>query len=143
MRKTSVGYLFIGAFIFVALAVIVAGFLFIGAPSEQRQIALDKKRSGDLVRIEIHIGIYSTKHSGNLPSSLADIPNRSRLRLEDPVSGEPYTYRVTGEGAYQLCAMFARRNDDGRKQYPVGQFERHEQGVHCFDLKVEPQRTMF
>ena len=132
MNKTSFGYLMIAAFVCVALAAVVGGIALTGLPAEQRLIALDKKRVGDLRWLELAVRRYQTRN-GVLPASLAVISAERVAHLSDPVTEEPYTYRVTGERSFQLCAIFARRNDK-TSRYP---FKAHEQGFHCFDHEIE------
>lgn len=72
MSKTSFGYLIIAAFVCVALAAVVGGIALTGLPAEQRLIALDKKRVGDLRWLELAVRRYQTRN-GVLPASLAVI----------------------------------------------------------------------
>ena len=52
MSKTSFGYLIIAAFVCVALAAVVGGIALTGLPTEQRLIALDKKKGQSLTPAE-------------------------------------------------------------------------------------------
>ena len=134
MAKYPIGYLVIAAFVCVALASIIGGVALIGTPAEQRLIALDKKRVGDLRRLDNAVRSYH-RRNGNLPESLAAISADWVAHIADPVTRETYTYRVTGERSYQICAVFARADDE-----PVPyRFKAHAKGFHCFDQKVEPK----
>ena len=136
MRKTSVGYLIIAAFGCVALASIIGGVALVGTPAEQRLIALDKKRVGDLNRLGNAVRRYQTRN-GDLPENLAEISAEWVAHIGDPVTGEPYTYRVTGERTFQLCAVFARRLGEPVSRYSHLVFRAHEQGFHCFEQVIE------
>ena len=136
MSKTSFGLLIIAAFGCVALASIVGGIVLVGSPGEQRLIALDKKRVGDLRWLELAVRRYQTRN-GALPASLAVISADQVTHINDPVTGEPYTYRVTGEQSFQVCAVFDRRNDEAQKRHPQIRFNAHEKGFHCFDHAIE------
>ncbi len=136
MRKVSVGHILIAAFCCIALAAVVGGIVIIGTPAEQRLIALDKKRVQDLDRLGRQIRRYQTSN-GTLPERLADISVEWVAHTSDPVSGEPYTYRTTGERSFQLCAVFARRLDEPVARYSHLLFQVHEQGFHCFDQIIE------
>ena len=132
MSKTSFGFFIIAAFGCVALASIVGGIALTGSPGEQRLIALDKKRVSHLHQLNNAVRRYQTRN-GDLPESLAVISAERVVHLSDPVSGDPYTYRVSGERSFQVCAIFARRNDEPFR-YP---FKAHEKGFHCFDHVIE------
>jgi len=136
MRKVSVGHILIAAFSCVVLATIIGGIVIIGTPAEQRLIALDKKRVSDLNQIARKVRDHQAKN-GILPASLSDIPNEWVSHAADPETGEPYTYRVTGERSFQLCAVFARKDNEHRKQPTYLRFKTHGQGFHCFDRKIE------
>jgi hypothetical protein len=52
-----------------------------------------------------------------------------RPRITDPESGAPYTYQVTGESTFKVCATFAQARD--RASDPAWN---HPAGRHCFDF---------
>ncbi len=136
MGKVSIGYLIIAAFGCVALASIIGGVVLIGTPAEQRLVALDKKRVGDLNRLGNAVRRYQTRN-GDLPESLAVISDEWVAHISDPVTGDPYTYRVTGERSFQLCGVFAQNADTSQKRVSYGRFKAHGQGLYCFDQIVE------
>ena len=135
-RKVSVGHILIAVFSCVVLATIIGGVAIIGTPAEQRLIALDKIRVQDLDRLGREIRRYQTRNGG-LPESLADISVEWIAYKSDPVTGEPYTYRVTGERSFQLCAVFARRLDKPVRRNSHLLYQVHEEGFHCFDRNIE------
>lgn len=138
MSNVSIGYILVAAFVCVALASIIGGVVLVGTPAEQRLKALDNKRVHHLNLIARKVRDHQTKH-GRLPESLADISDEWVSQVADPETGEPYTYRVTGERSFQLCAVFVRKDNKPRKPVTYFRFKMHEQGLHCFDRKVVPR----
>jgi len=117
------------------LAAIVTGIIVLGPPSEERARRLDAKRVADLEQLTRQIEYYR-QQKGRLPSSLDDLASLPNFRVEqrDPVSGQPYGFRVTDAAAYELCATFDR---DSKDQSTQGrEFWAHAPGTHCFTFKV-------
>ncbi|PZO58038.1 MAG: hypothetical protein DCF15_05930 [Phormidesmis priestleyi] len=121
------------------LIAIVAGFLLLGSPGQQRLLSLDSERVNDLSQIASNL-VYTVENPGNttpapqLPESLpASIANRDDLR--DPLTKEPYEYRRLSDSAYELCATFAT---DSTQQDKTSQFIDtqwpHPVGRHCFEI---------
>jgi hypothetical protein len=98
----------IAAIIFVAI-VIVASFRVMGTPGEQRLRRLDERRTDDLNRVSEAIQLYWTRHQ-RLPASLDEVERdqNADVARRDPVTQQPYEYRVDGAKAYSLCAQFDR-----------------------------------
>ncbi len=138
MKLPGGGALAITASLVVAAA-IVAGFVLLGSPSEQRAIQLDLRRVSDLNRLENLVQTYfgMTQH---LPVSLDELVRefaaQGAERL-DPVTGEPYGYRVVDGKHYELCATF----DRPALEAPYVNEWLHRAGRRCFIRQVhEPQR---
>ena len=110
MQKVTVGRVLIAVFGCIALAAIVGGIAIIGTPAERRLIELDKKRVEDLNQLRRAVRGYHDRNSV-LPKSLADISSEWVAYTCDPVTDEPYAYRVTGDRSFQLCGVFARKRD--------------------------------
>lgn len=113
--------------------VVIAGFLLIGTPTEQRLERLDDRRLHHLQELAHAVDGYWEDHA-SLPATLADLVDGRRLsRLPlDPVSGEPYDYETTTEEAYRLCAGFDRATEETRPQT----FWSHQAGRECYDFDV-------
>jgi len=114
----------------VTLAVI-AGMVFMGSPAEQRTLRFDERRVGDLRQLSNAVQNHWRRRN-ELPARADDIVDgqmMTRLPL-DPTSGQPYDYRVTEPGKFELCATFSRRSraEDSRD------FWFHEAGRHCFSF---------
>lgn len=98
-------------------------------------VALDLKRVGDLNRIGGEVRNYWHR-TERLPATLSDMSKEWVAELADPVTGQPYSYKVTGERSFQLCAVFARKDGEPRKNVTYYRFKTHEKGFHCFDQTV-------
>ena len=122
------------------LGAIVAAFLVIESPVEQRIRRLDDARERHLDEISKAIDRYWNTHA-LLPDSLENLQPDSEayLQVHDPVTEEPYGYRTNGSMTYELCAVFQQEtlNDlDGSEK----RFWKHKLGSHCFALSVEVKR---
>src|SRR5215472_10285334 len=86
-----------------------AGFLVIGSPAEQRLRRLDERRTEDLQTLSNAVGLYWSRHQ-HLPSSLEEVERDQgeNATRRDPVTKEPYEYRIDAPKAYSLCARFDR-----------------------------------
>jgi type II secretory pathway pseudopilin PulG len=100
----------LAALIVVAIA-IVAAFRVMGSPAEQRLRRLDERRVEDLNRLSDAIQLYDSRHQ-RLPASLEEIERDqgTDAARRDPVTQQPYEYRVDGPKAYSLCAHFDRES---------------------------------
>lgn len=103
----------LAALMVVTTAAVVAGLAVLGSPATQRELRLDDRRVEDLVEIEHAVGSYRLKHK-SLPNSLralfAEMPWTTMAA--DPVTAEPYEYRVLDQNHYELCATFQRASDE-------------------------------
>ena len=137
-------FIFVG---FVALAVVVVvifGLVSAGSPAAERVRRGDEQRVSELQQISYAIDSYWAQN-GTLPTSLEDLaksPDAYVTSIADPRSGEPYMYRPSEMGAYQLCATFegATPTDASRPVPPPETFWNHDIGEVCFDLtaRTEP-----
>ena len=137
MRANQTGPLLIAAFAIAVALAIGAGFIFVGTPADQRAIALDNKRLAALNQIGREVQLYYSMH-GSLPADLEGISKEWATNAADPQSGEPYTYRVTGERSFELCAVFAREDKTPRRHISRTRFRNHSAGFDCFEHTVPP-----
>lgn len=132
------GVLAVPAGIAVVL-VAVLGLWMSGTPGDARSEALDMRRAEDLAQIHHAVEAFVTRF-GTLPEDLETLrradPAAAVAELRDPVSGEPYAYRVTGERTYELCATFDRASERSRPRFPAQDFWSHPAGPHCFVITV-------
>lgn len=126
------------ASVVVAVA-LVAAFLVMGSPAEQRATQLDARRVQDLQRLVNGIEAHARVHDA-LPPALATLSAQpgSRWPATDPATGDPYGYQTTGPRSYRLCAVFetdtARAKGDAAP--PGGDEWSHAIGRRCFDRKL-------
>ena len=118
----------------VVAAAVVAGLVVTGSPSEQRLLRLDDQRVNDLQQLS-RTAEFRWNEAQRLPASAADLVDGNYLsRLPvDPVTGEPYGYRVTGVRAFEVCATFDRRS----RETAAASFWFHEAGDRCFSFELE------
>lgn len=134
-----------------AILVVIAGLIMLGSPSRARERRLDELRVDDLARLSVAIDQYWAKHAA-LPDSLDSLVTAHQLDRvpKDPVTKSPYTYLVSGQRSYRLCATFLHPTDTGevamRENHVVYDSEgstvfardahswRHGAGESCFDL---------
>jgi Domain of unknown function (DUF5671) len=114
-----------------ALAVTIAvvlGFLYLGAPSTQRNLRADGKRVQDLYQLTMKIdGLWAKDHK--LPEHLDEVPDSV---YADPVSRAAYEYHAKDGSRYELCATFelpSRQTDS-----PNSRAWNHPAGRHCFSI---------
>jgi hypothetical protein len=119
------------AMIVLVLGAVGAGFYVLGSPSEQRLLRLDERRVEDLNGIRAGVNAY-WRANQRLPDSLDDARQGTAL-YRDPVSGEPYEYRVLDERSYELCATFERAFTPEEPGLAV-RFWPHPAGRHCYRL---------
>jgi len=129
--------MFAGAATVLVLAATVAGLAVIGPPWKARELRLDQQRVRDLQGISAAVEQHAAAFH-ELPTTFEDLerpPRRYRVKTEDPVSGEPYEYRVTGPAAYELCARFDAASEPDA---PIRSGWEHPAGRHCYELVVPP-----
>ncbi|MCE9644246.1 DUF5671 domain-containing protein [Candidatus Parcubacteria bacterium] len=128
------------------LGSVLAGFMVIGTPATQRSYRYDEQRLSDLQQIQGQIVSYWQAKEAlpldlaqmNDPLAYYNIPN-------DPKTGTPYEYKVTGTRAFELCANFelAPRGVNPSYAKPImsGANDNWEytQGRYCFVRTIDPQ----
>ncbi|MBF2079015.1 MAG: hypothetical protein IGR76_10970 [Synechococcales cyanobacterium T60_A2020_003] len=121
---------------------VVAGFILLGSPIQQRRIRSDQQRLQNLYAISEDICAQAMRSQDlrepvTLPSTLSDI-----LQTTDPISGEPYVYRPTEGTEYELCATFETDSSIRPLQknpMPEQEFWKHPEGNHCFQFDALKQ----
>jgi hypothetical protein len=106
--KPTIRQILFGVVILVVAITIYEGFLAIGSPQAARGLLLDNQRRGDLITISANVDIYWNLKN-RLPDSLQQLQSireSSITTITDPVSKQPYEYRVLTSPAYELCATF-------------------------------------
>lgn len=137
---------------FAALAVltIIAGFFIVGTPHQARLARFDVRRASDLRSIQNDVVDYWRKKEV-LPASLAALsdPLSGYKVPKDPATGASYEY-IVGQGlSFQLCATFARANENPTPSYFAGQrisgdrlksSWAHPAGHYCFNRTIDRER---
>jgi hypothetical protein len=98
-----------GVALVVVAAAITGGLWLIGSPAEARLERLDERRVEDLRRLSTLVDAYWRSHR-RLPGSIAEVRSEPGVAGRDPVTGQPYEFRATGERQYELCAFFDRKS---------------------------------
>src|SRR3989344_1090537 len=110
-REQGLARIIAGIVSLAVLASIVAGFFIMGSPMKQRLLRFDQEKINNLQNIQWQVvNLWQLKRT--LPKTLAD--------LEDPISGfvvpidsqtgEPYSYRITDNLSFELCAVFNEKS---------------------------------
>jgi hypothetical protein len=131
---------------------IVAGFLIIGSPQNQRALRLDDRRVQDLQTLQWQVVNYYQQKE-KLPANLAELrdPISYAQVPVDPETKQEYSYTLKGPLTFELCAEFAtagaprRYGRDGSMASPVapgGLSENweHNAGRECFERTIDPER---
>ena len=129
--------IFVAVVVIIVVAVVVGGLILLGSPAQERMRRIDAQRVADLSAVASAVDLYWTRHK-SLPASLEDL-SRERsgsVRLLDPDTKQPYSYRRIGDNSYELCADFARDSTDQSDALHKN-FWAHGQGRQCFNLKVQ------
>ena len=135
-RQMPGRWLAIAASVVVAATLVVA-VLSMGAPSQQREARLDARRVQDLQEIERAVQVYFEAHNA-LPESIATAESQPgwSLATVDPTDGTPYSYVITGERSYKLCASFTTDTAQSGERPWTPDGWNHGVGEQCFGRKV-------
>lgn len=134
----------------VVVGTVIAGFVLVGSPKEERLRQFDLRRVGDLQSIQWEIVNYRSA-KGALPASLADLKDdiRGFVPPQDPATGEAYGYEAKGELSFELCATFDRAREEAvtapKPVMPVGAGVEgdswsHAAGTQCFERTIDDER---
>ena len=125
----------VGVLVIAVALVVITGIMIIGSPSEERTRRMDSRRVDHLQRISSAINVYYRRHQ-QVPASLEELAKEPGLGSveRDPVTNEPYSYRVFNAMSYELCAAFDRETSDGRR----ADFWAHGAGRQCFAINIKP-----
>jgi len=136
----------------VVITTIVSGFFLIGSPATQRQKRFDDQRVSHLQEITNAV-VRHWQHKQELPLTLTGLDDSiSGFHAPvDPETESPYTYKVTGDLSFELCATFnTERTYDEYTPYPAQQrliepypthlkgTWTHTPGENCFERAIDP-----
>ena len=137
------------AFGLFALATIIAGFFIVGTPYQARLMRFDEQRVSDLQTIQYQVVNY-WQSKEKLPTSLTALedPISGYAAPTDPQSGSAYEYSTTGAKSFELCATFARADQNPSNApyaapIPAGakgtDSWAHPAGRYCYARTIDPQ----
>lgn len=134
---------------------VLAGFLIIGSPRDQRILRVDQQRVSDLQNIQSQVVTY-WQQKESLPATLTELndPIAGFTVPTDPETGEAYGYTRQSPLDFTLCATFGAQdpysNRSAARPTPVtavphdaktgGDTWEHGAGEVCFDRSIDPER---
>ncbi len=129
----------------LVLVSIVGGFAVIGSPMTAREKRFDATRASDLYSLQSQVTSYWQQKAA-LPKTLEDLKAFSYVSsLNDPETGAPYEYKITGGRSFELCAVFDRDNkaeiaaSTARNAYYYGERTfAHGKGRDCLTWTIDP-----
>jgi hypothetical protein len=117
----------------IVIVAVIGGLLLTGSPSEQRLLRFDERRAMGLQQLS-RAAIFRWDRQQRLPDTAAQLVDgqlMSRIPV-DPVSGQPYEYRVTAPQQFEVCATFDRPSRPSESD----DFWFHDAGRRCFTFDV-------
>lgn len=140
--------------IVLAVVAIVAGFLVVGSPKEERAYRFDEERVGNLQMIQSEI-VFFWQSKQKLPKDLSELNDSVRgfAVPVDPENSSNYIYKKTGNLSFDLCADFARVSRGGETSrafepmpikpgaypYDSANYWNHGTGQVCFSRTIDPE----
>ena len=156
MARLSLGKGLAFAAIALVVAAVATGLSLIESPESRRALRADQHRAEDLESLVKALNCFWTLDDekslpADLPTLVEEIDKAAKQHglpksclpraIADPVTGQPYRYRVRGGAAFELCATFARASDTDEWTFRMPRSGKrawhHDAGEHCFRLKVE------
>lgn len=127
----------IGAVVLV-VAALTFGFQYIETPNEVREQRLDQQQVNDLQSVQSYVENYFLTND-QLPGFLTDAYDG--LPIPTAPEGRPeYTYTITGDTSYELCATFAAPSATLDEPYSMpidaNYNWNHQAGEWCFDRTI-------
>ena len=131
----------------ISLAVVLVVFVFswfsVDSPAATRSKKIDQEVINDLYEVNSAVMNYYTLNE-KMPDNLEVLINNSEgtyklstQAAQQPSNGQYYSYQVTAEDEYKICADFLTSNlDQNADMYsPSGDYK-HDKGYQCFSQKV-------
>lgn len=144
-----------GSILTMTIAVVAAGFVIIGSPTDQRLYRFDEQKVSDLQSIQYQVVNYYQQKE-EVPESLGELadPISSYMVPTDPQTKAPYRYEKNGTLSFTLCATFNKESRDlsGKGSYPerdvaypsmgggIDENWKHGVGETCFARTIDPER---
>ena len=145
MKQLFSSQAFVWIIIGVVVLAVVYGIFLAGSPITQRLLQSDQIRTSNLQQISFALDEYWARNQ-KLPETLEGLQDSRYYFVEsiaDPITKEPYEYRVLGEKQYELCATFdlASTESGAGLRFPskVSKVWEHGVGRICFELEIQPR----
>jgi hypothetical protein len=141
MRKY---YIFIALLCVLSIGLVAAAVIVTGTPAEQRARQLDETRLSDFAGLAAAINNYHATHD-KLPQKLGELKEEADyITTTDPETKTGYTYNVTSDDAYELCATFSTDSKDDPESmandssypHPYASSRDHKKGYDCISYTV-------
>jgi hypothetical protein len=115
---------------------VVAGFLALGSPQEERRRRLDEVRVTDLMGLRNEVAGHFDR-TGRLPASLSAIerPAPRARALVDPATAEPYEYVAIDDSSFRLCATFDHETEAEAARFAYLPWA-HRAGRQCYRFRI-------
>ena len=134
---SRLGHWLAAAAILAVVVTLVAAFLVMRSPSDERMRRLDQRRVDELSTIQQAVEAYFRTHD-RLPADLDAAATGFFVSRNDPVTGQPYEYAVVDARTYRLCAVFDADTTAEGDMATARLFQwAHGAGRHCFE-RVAP-----
>lgn len=129
----------------LVLMSLVYGFYLIGTPEQARQELIDEKRVNDLTSIQSELLQY-WRQKKQLPNNLDELTNpiSGYKAPDDPVTKNPYRYKVLSAYTFQLCSVFSTPSET-KTFYKINTDSdlnwnwAHPAGYYCFQRTIDPE----
>lgn len=137
--RSLISKIFMIVVIVVISLSLIAGFFAIDSPQNARLKRLDVERVNDLAQLS-NIIIAEYENEKELPANLSE-PKYSKY--QDPVTGQPYEYRVIDQNNFELCAEFSLPSDEIKPRSPFAENDwyYHDQGRECFTKSITDNKS--
>lgn len=131
----------------VIIASVAGGFAIVDSPMLARKKSFDARRLSDLQQIQMAVRTYYQTND-KPPQTLEELLDGRMVvdrTIQDPMTGEVYSYRPLEDDQFEVCAIFATDNRDDERALgfpvwaPYGQLYSHGVGETCFLLNALPR----
>jgi len=142
--KNKTARIYFGVSLFVVIATLVSGLVFVESPNKTRMEKQDSAIATRFNAIQHAVDLFYRAYD-RLPEDLNELLRGSHsLRekdIENSADGKEFGYKILTEDTYELCANFQTSNLDDVKEcyYPYGPFDeewKHGEGYKCFEKQV-------
>ncbi|MFH1565023.1 MAG: DUF5671 domain-containing protein [bacterium] len=128
----------------------VASLFTVESPMQSRNRKFDEAIISDFNIINMAIETYCQDNE-KMPENLSSLKEGSNFLagddIENPISGEEYEYKITGDKTYELCAVFRTSNKEEEENeyryYGPNEFYLHDSGYQCLKNTINQEEQEF